>query len=165
MQFISSDTNIWIDFSTIQKIDLPFKLPYIYLMDKDAVEEELTHPKDLRDKLLALGLRQTEIDNEEFQLAEKFGSKYKRLSVYDRIALAIAQNRKIILLTGDGALRKAAQEEKVIVKGTIGLLDELYQGRYISKAEYGLCLTALKHHNGVTVRLPEDEIEKRLAGL
>lgn len=28
MKLISSDTNIWLDFNTISKLELPFKLPY-----------------------------------------------------------------------------------------------------------------------------------------
>jgi len=38
---------------------------------------------------------------EEFELAEEFGPRYPRLSIYDRIALAIAKSREIVLLTGD----------------------------------------------------------------
>ena len=41
MQYISSDTNVWIDFVTIQKTEMPFRLPYTYIMSKDAVEDEL----------------------------------------------------------------------------------------------------------------------------
>ena len=41
MQYISSDTNVWIDFVTIQKTEIPFRLPYTYIMSKDAVEDEL----------------------------------------------------------------------------------------------------------------------------
>lgn len=49
------------------------------------------------------------------------------------LALAIAKCRRIILLTGDWALRKAAKEEGVSVMGTIGILDRLYDGAYIWK--------------------------------
>ena len=41
MIFISSDTNVWIDFMTIGKLELPFRLPYTYLMYYEAVENEL----------------------------------------------------------------------------------------------------------------------------
>lgn len=41
MEFISSDTNVWIDFCTIDKLYLPFKLPYKYIMNNDAIEDEL----------------------------------------------------------------------------------------------------------------------------
>ncbi len=108
MEFISSDTNVWIDFCTIDKLYLPFKLPYTYIMNNDAIEDELLNPKDLKEQLIQLGLKKVELDIDELFLAEEYGRKYKKLSIYDRIALAIAKNRHILLLTGDLNLRKAA---------------------------------------------------------
>ncbi len=35
--YISSDTNVWIDFSVIGRIELPFRLPYTYMMNSDAL--------------------------------------------------------------------------------------------------------------------------------
>ena len=37
MEYISSDTNVWIDFQEIGKLELPFRLPYVYLMNDEAV--------------------------------------------------------------------------------------------------------------------------------
>lgn len=108
MEFISSDTNVWIDFCTIDKFYLPFKLPYTYIMNNDAIEDELLNPKDLKEQLIQLGLKKVELDIDELFLAEEYERKYKKLSIYDRIALAIAKNRHILLLTGDLNLRKAA---------------------------------------------------------
>ena len=88
-----------------------------------------------------------------------------RLSIYDRIALAIAKVRKIVLLTGDGALRKAAKCEKVNLLGTIGILDQLLIGNYIDKRDYEFCLLELQKSNGQEVRLPKNEITSRLQRL
>ena len=41
MEYISSDTNVWLDFATINKLEIPFKLPYTYIMNEDAIAEEL----------------------------------------------------------------------------------------------------------------------------
>ena len=41
MQYISSDTNVWLDFAIIERLELPFRLPCIYLMHGDAVHDEL----------------------------------------------------------------------------------------------------------------------------
>ena len=41
MQYISSDTNVWLDFAIIERLELPFRLPCIYLMHGDAVHNEL----------------------------------------------------------------------------------------------------------------------------
>ncbi len=102
---------------------------------------------------------------DEFELAESYGYVYKKLSIYDRIALAIAKNRKIILLTGDAPLRKVAMHEGVTVIGTIGILDKLYAGKYIDDSEYKYCLSELQRNNGFEIRLPRDELEKRLQQL
>lgn len=163
MQFISSDTSVWIDFSTINKTELPFRLPYTYIMNKDAVEEEVLSPPGLGAELISYGLVPVEITIEEFFLAQRYGTIYNRLSRHDRIALAIAKSRKIILLTGDGALRKAAVQEEVTIMGTLGILDQLWEKGLINAAELRSCLEELSTHNGGIIRLPRAEIEHRLA--
>ena len=52
MEYVSSDTNVWIDFSIIGCLELPFLLPYTYIMNSDAIEDELLSPSVLRDDLL-----------------------------------------------------------------------------------------------------------------
>ncbi len=165
MEFVSSDTNVWIDFSVIQRTEIPFRLPYTYIMYTDAIEDEMLSPTGLRDELLGCGLLGVALEIEEFELAESFGSKYLELSIYDRIALSIAKVRNITLLTGDGALRKAAVDEGVAVIGTIGVLDQLYDGGFIDEGEFEFCLLELQRHNGQKVRLPKAEIAMRLQKL
>lgn len=162
MEYVSSDTNVWLDFETIDSLDLPFRLPYIYIMNEDAIENELLSPKGISEKLLDLGMQAVELSEEEFYIAEQYNAKYSRISLYDCVALAIAQVRKITLMTGDGPLRKAAEQEGVSVVGTIGILDQLYNGKYIQQAEYIDCLQRLQKNNGAKVRLPEQELQKRL---
>ena len=99
---------------------------------------------------------------EEFELAEQYGGKYRKLSVYDRIALALAKHRGIVLLTGNMALRRAAMAEGVSILGTLGIVDRLYDAALISKSEYKECLDALTRFNGHGIRLPQDEINIRL---
>lgn len=163
LKYISSDTNVLLDFFNINKLDLPFRLPYIYLMNNDAIETEFLTPIDLKSNLLNLGLQIIEINITEFLLAESYTLKYKQLSIYDCIALAIAKNRNILLLTGDKRLCNAAKKEFVEVFGTLGILDQLYNGSYISKDEYDECLNEIKKLNGSCIRLPRIEIEKRLS--
>ena len=165
MIYISSDTNVCIDFATIEKLEIPFRLPYTYIMSQYAVEDELLSPLGLGRQLRAYGLVPVEITIDEFYLAENYGNKYKKLSIYDRIALAIAKARNITLLTGDGALRKAAKQESVKVIGTLGVLDRLWNQDKISAEEYEICLRKLLENNGGVVRLPKSEILSRLLEL
>ena len=162
MEYISSDTNVWLDFATIDKLDIPFKLPYTYIMNEDAIENELLSPKGIGESLVTLGLKALELTEEEFYLAEEYNAKYQKPSLYDCVALAIAKVRGITLMTGDGPLRKAAEQENVTVVGTIGVLDRLLDGNYIERAEYIDCIRELQKNNGRKVRLPEKELQKRL---
>lgn len=162
MEYISSDTNIWLDFMAIDRLGLPFRLPYVYLMDNDAIEDELLNPPDIGKELVKMGLQKTELTEAEFFLAEELTDRYAKPSLYDCIALAIAKMRRIILLTGDGPLRKAAKIEGVQVIGTIGILDQLVEGQYIALNEFRYCIKELLKHNGGKVRLPENELKKRL---
>ena len=165
MEYISSDTSVWIDFSVIDKLDLPFRLSYSYIMHHDSIEDELLFPPDLGWQLIRKGLIPVEMTIEEFELAEMYGSKYLRLSVYDRVALAIAKHRNICLLTGDGALRKAAKNERVQVIGTLGIIDSLFAQRLMTKEEYTETLEKLESNNGKSVRLPKTELTARLEKL
>ena len=95
MEYISSDTTVWIDFSVINRTNLPFLLLYTYIMSNDAVHDELISPPGLGKELVSLGLVPVEITIEEFELAQSYGVAYRRLSVHDRVALAIAKKRGI----------------------------------------------------------------------
>lgn len=130
-------------------------------MFKEAIERELVYPTELKSKLLELGLKGVEITADELFYADDLSSKYRRLSVFDRIAIAIAKKRDIVLLTGDGALRNAAISENVKVMGTLGLLDKMLNEGCIDIKEYCDCLKDLKDKLGEGIRLPESEINYR----
>lgn len=164
-KYISSDTNIWIDFSIIDQLPLPFRLDCTYIMFEEAVDKELLKPDNLKQTLLKLGLESVEITIEELIKADEISSKHSRLTKYDCIALAIAKERNILLLTGDGNLRKAAKEERVSFMGTLGLLEELYKNEKINKEEYINCLNLLKENLEKGVRLPEAIIESKIQEL
>ena len=134
-------------------------------MYEESVDSELISPLNFRNDLLNLGLKSVDITIDEFLLADLWGNIYPKLSIQDRIALAIAKKRNIILLTGDLALRKAALKENVQIIGTLGILDKLYNNAYITSKEYKNCLAELLKHNGGIVRLPKDELIKRINNL
>lgn len=50
--YISSDTNVWIDFKTINALALPFELHYDFIMSNYAIQDELLSPPDLKYELL-----------------------------------------------------------------------------------------------------------------
>ena len=164
MQLISSDTSVWIDFEEIGALQEPFRLNdvYSFLMSADTMDVELKYPSDLRMRLEEYGLVRTELQEQEYLLSLEFGSKYKQLSPYDAFALAIAKNRDIPILTGDGALRKAAEREGIIFHGTLWVVDRLWEEKAITQERCKEMLYSLKEFCGRTVRLPLNEIDRRL---
>ena len=147
-------------YDSILRLDIPFRLPFRYIIYKEALREEVVSPPDLLSRLVSLGLEGVEITEEEFFYAEDLAENYVKLSGYDRIALAIAKVRKICLLTGDAALRKAAIKEGVEVFGTIRVLDMLHESGKINNDDYLYCLENLKKHP--ERRLPQEELERRI---
>lgn len=162
MAYISSDTNIWIDFQLIDRLQLPFRLAHVYCMSADTMREELTDPPALCNTLCALGLRLLEIDQTELEMVIDFGALYPKLSTYDRIALAIAKCRGYILLTGDRPLRTAAMAQQVEVHGTLWVVDELLQANCITQREYIAVLQSFLDDTSGKIRLPMAEIHRRI---
>ena len=163
MEYISSDTNIWIDFNTVDSLDVPFMLreDFTYIMSSDTVNDELQSPPELKERLIELGLKITEMQEEEFQLLMKY-SIYEKLSVYDRIALSIAKNRKIILLSGDRNLRIAAGKEGVEVHGSLWILDRIIWSGKLTETRIKKLLNDFLLNCGKKIRLPRIELENRL---
>lgn len=163
--FISSDTNIWVDFLLTNAIKLPFRLPHTFCMSSDAIDEELVQPRGIAQTLLKYGLQRVEITQEEFDYVLLVRENAPKLSVYDCFALAIAKMRGYILLTGDARLRKKAVEEGVEVHGTLWLFDQLKQDGIVTAEEYRGYMKELlrrtKEKDGV--RLPISELNERIS--
>lgn len=161
--FISSDTNIWIDFFEIRHIDHPFLLEYDFYLSSAAYEDELIKSDELREKLLESGLRLADVTDDEFLTAQAFRSHYPKLSLYDALALSIAKSRSWTLLTGDRPLRNAAEHEGVGCHGVIWIYDELLRQNKIGADAYHNAmrdlLTAVQEGR---CRLPVDELLKRV---
>lgn len=104
-EFVSSDTNVWFDFVEVKQLAWPFKLRYLYLISRKALTTEMV---DIGSTLKDFGIEEVELGRDEWDWLVKNAKKYNRLSSCDLAALAIAKIREIPILTGDGALRKAA---------------------------------------------------------
>ena len=161
--FISSDTNIWIDFFEIRHVDHPFLLDFDFYLSSAAYEDELIKSEELRKALLAFGLHLADVTDDEFITAQTFRSNYPKLSLYDALALSIAKSRSWTLLTGDRPLRNAAGHEGVACHGVIWINDELLHQKKIDADNYHnamrALLTAVQEGR---CRLPVDELLKRL---
>ena len=179
---ISSDTNIWLDFSYIRKIEYPFLLDNSYYLSSivyhDEIDDSVTFSNSISNTKRFAEIRKcvkenkiliTDVTAKELKLAIEYENYYrtpkitKAISLQDSIALAIAKERNWILLTGDSGLREAAKIEGVVCHGTLWIYDELINKHLISDDEYLTAMNLLL--NAVIDKkrfLPTGEIIKRI---
>ena len=122
MQLLISDANILIDMEEGGLLEAMFNLPYQFatpdILFVEELEEEHSH-------LLELGLELKEVLPASMMYAMELTTKYRKASRNDCFALALAKQESCPLLTGDMALRNAAQKEAAVVNGTIWLVSQL----------------------------------------
>lgn len=172
---ISSDTNVWLDFSTIGCMKHPFLLDNDYFLSSITYHDEIDenhvyNSNDDREKYSEIRKYTNEnkikiIDAtiDELKLSIAYHTKYRAISDEDCIALAIAKKRNWILLTGDGHLRNTAKLESVECRGTIWIYDELLDKKLLSKVEYlNAMYKLLDAVDNKKRRLPRNEILKRI---
>jgi len=120
MQLLISDANILIDLEEGRLIDELFKLPFEFGIPDILFTEEL---EDEHRPLIGMGLQLKELSADTMEFALTLTAKYTKASRNDCFALALATQENCPLLTGDRALRDAAETESVVVNGTLWLVD------------------------------------------
>ncbi|MDD4650858.1 MAG: hypothetical protein PHQ34_01380 [Methanothrix sp.] len=132
-----------------------FHLPWEFMAPDMVIAELLLPSWDL----LGMGLIEKSLPGSAMLRAEELIKKYPRPGRIDLISLVLAMQENALLLTGDEALRKAAQEEGVVVHGTLWLLDVMVKEGAISKAEGYRSLELMSNAGR---RLPKKEVSARM---
>ncbi len=92
-------------------------------------------------------------------IVEDLSKKYSAPSRNDLFALAIAKSRGLTLLSADKALTNAARKEKVLVHGTLWVLDQLVSESIIAGS---IAADALDKIRDAGAWLPSRECADRL---
>ena len=96
----------------------------------------------------------------EIKEAYELYSITKRISAYDAINIIISKRRKYILVTGDKALRKVAENNHVKCIGTITIIKEMLYQKIISQEKVIRALIKIKQDS--SRRIPREVIDKLL---
>jgi predicted nucleic acid-binding protein len=152
-----TDSSVLIDLCRGKIPSDAFKIDFSFVAPDVLIADELHEPD--RGNLKRLGLKSRVLPGDQVAVADKLAEKYQQPTRNDLFALALAKADKAILLTGDGNLRKAADEEGVEVHGTLWLLDRMVEQQAISRAR---AATALETMVKCRSRLPKHEVERRL---
>lgn len=159
MAVLVSDTSVIIDLERGTLLEDLFRLPFEFAVPDLLYRRELAGA--LGDRLRALGLRVEELTPDELSRATTVGRERKVLSASDTFAYALAEGRQWPLLTGDGGLRRLAEERQIAIHGVLWICDQFEQGAHIPVARLHAGLTALSSHP--RCRLPLAEVALRLA--
>lgn len=129
MQLLISDANILIDLEEGRVLERLFQLPYHFSVPDVLFAEELENQHGY---LLEMGLSQRELSPQSLQYAAGLIAHATGVSSNDCFALALAKQEQCPLLTGDQRLRGVAEQEGVVVMGTIWVINQLVQHQYLS---------------------------------
>ena len=140
-------------------LEASFRLPFRFVVPDLLYERELKNYGG--EELIRLGLVVEELDGDGVSLALTYRQQAPALSLPDCFALALAQTRSWILLSGDSVLRQLAAAESVECHGVLWLLDEMHDADVVSIRKLHDGLTAIAKHP--RCRLPKSEIRRRLA--
>lgn len=122
MALIVSDANIFIDMESGGLTRLMFRMGEEIAVPDVLYEEELRqHHGDLPGH----GLRILEVRSEFMTEAVRLRATYPAAGANDVLALVLAKQERCPLLTGDAALRQAAESEAVPVQGTLWIVQEM----------------------------------------
>lgn len=157
MRLIITDANILIDMHAGSLIEDMFRLTSLEFAVPDVLY--LSELAEQHARLPGLGLRILSLQPDAIADAESLRTKYRKPSMNDLFALALARAEECPLLSGDGSLRLAAAAENVEVHGTIWLVEKLREELRldIDRARHGYELMRLDGS-----RLPWDEVEAQL---
>ncbi|SFJ30590.1 hypothetical protein [Albimonas pacifica] len=159
MRVLVSDTSVLVDLERGSLLEASFRLPYQFSVPDLLYERELKNFGG--DDLLRLGLVVEELDGDVVARALAYRQRAPVLTIPDSFALALAQAREWILLTGDGPLRQLAADEAVECHGVLWVMDQLQAANAASLRLLHDGLTAISNHP--RCRLPRPEIRRRLA--
>jgi predicted nucleic acid-binding protein len=157
MLLLISDANILIDIEAGDLIAPMFSLGYQFSVPDVLFYEEL---EEQHAHFLELGLQVQGLDEKGIQRVQALSQTYKNPSRNDLFALVLAEIEKCPLLTGDSALRRAAEAENLKVNGTLWLIGEMIQKKLITTV---VARAALKKMQNSGRRLPWELAESLLA--
>ena len=153
---VVTDANIWIDLhrggvvAEAFKLDLMFKTP-------DLVAHEILWPSVA--SLKRYGLQVVELPGVRLLEIIEMARKYPRPSRPDLAALVLARFEGVPLLTGDKALRAAAEEEGIEVRGVLGLLDDMVNCHVLTGPRAAVALQQMRETGS---RLPEPDCKRHV---
>jgi predicted nucleic acid-binding protein len=157
-KLLISDANIIIDAVAGGLLDEMFALDYDYGVPNVLFHYELRNQNPgLQEKGLLIMELTAEAIADTLQLYTKHAKT--GVSNNDCMALALARQERCPLLTGDGSLRQLALNEGMEVRGTLWLVEEMFDAGHVTINRITEAYAAMKSHGS---RLPWHEVRQQI---
>ena len=124
MQLYISDANIFIDLDVGGLLREMFDLPFTFAVPDILYIEEL---EEQHADLPGYGLQIKKLSSESIEYAVTLRARYKGPSDNDFFAFVLAKQEDCPLITGDAQLRKVALDEKVELRGTLWIVEQMIE--------------------------------------
>jgi rRNA-processing protein FCF1 len=159
MKLIITDTNIFFDLIGIEALPEFFSLEYEICTTDFVIKEVLqsNQKEQVEAFIRAQKLTIFRLTAEEIDEIRIFPTIRQFKGITDKTVLWKSYQLKCTLLTGDGKLRKEAEDLKIEVHGSIWVVNLLVKNGIITKIKGVDLLVKLR---GINTSLPNDEIEK-----
>lgn len=156
MLLLISDANILMDVEAGNLVAPMFSLGYQFAVPDILYYEEL---EEQHAHLLDMGVQIKALSAKTVARVEALSRAYAKPGRNDLFALALAEVEQCPLLTGDAALRQAAEAEHIEVKGTVWLISEMVREQRITVVVARGALHRMRVNGR---RLPWDVAERML---
>lgn len=157
MRLVVTDANIIIDLAAGNLLEDMFRLPEVEFCVPDVLYvEELAERYGF---LPGIGLKVLAQPAEAVEYVVQLRQRYRRPSINDLFALALARSLECPLLSGDAALREAANLEQIEIRGTLWLIDLLLHARVVSIERVAAAYEAMQRDGS---RLPWEQVWARV---
>ena len=137
-----TDTNIWMDLQVGEVLTRAFTLNARWLVT-DLLFAELEDPAG--STLRAWGMEVHALDGEQLEDIVRLAGRYPRPSRTDLSGLVLARAVQGTVVTGDRALRHAAEQEQIEVHGTLWLMRRFTEEDVVTPEEAARALDLMLH--------------------
>jgi hypothetical protein len=157
-QLLISDANILIDMHCGGLLERVFELPFQFGVPDVLFHEELSAAYPF---LPGLGLQLLDLSPDGIATAVTLARRYAAsgCSRNDLLALALALQEGVPLLSGDLKLRQACEAEGHNVHGTLWLMDQFHEKGLLSSAEVQQAYEGMRSGGS---RLPWVEVDRQV---
>ncbi|MEX2507785.1 MAG: hypothetical protein WD406_12785 [Pseudohongiellaceae bacterium] len=165
MRIIVSDSFCLIDLKKGGLLRAIFELPFSFVMPQPLFDDELVSFTDREKRMMIdAGMEIVTLPGEQVLRAAAHFNQVRRLKMNDCFALVLAGNISAsILFTGDAPMKVRAESLGIETHGILWAIDQL---EALTGTPHWLLRDALmKFQDDPLVRLPEDEIRKRILRL